>query len=688
MKILNKYLTIFILLISPMLFFSCKDDELPEYGTSEEGPQISPDEYYLQFAVTLDKMGTTRAFDYEDAELEKWENYIDLTKFRVLFFDEEDNFLFESKSRWVKEEKGGADDGEHSTWIVSVPMFTGGNDSEEYDWDWDDIRKTLTSEKFKIALLVNVPDRIWNMGVFVRQQVNGSWQNTAEAIVDSKWFDNAGPYWTKDDTRYRADKPKTLFDLQHSQYDPIYDAKNYYNDGDKIPMGYYDPFAINVRGKDNINQPWMCAMQAWVDWGNNDDVRDDYKWELRNLVHPSADHPIAMYGVQLFDKIDGSQWLPGTPFTLGRSEIDGIERPDKAISLLRSVVKLELLVPTSVDLDFVCLFYPNIYCRVLPMDNWTPTNELWTDDHKIDGAFCREIDNIRNVALDKNNKGRICVSGDPNSSNWADWTPSKQTYQNRLSWFFGKWKEKGWPFTGVQKNYADNKSPSIFNTCIQRVSTAVLPENLWKKVTIGGTQYHYLIAYIGERNVNDPSNLGRIGNTGTGNPTLMYWLIGDKNRTANDFYPDNSTQPPRPTTQNIEYAIPIIDYSEPNSHKVRYTNRHANESNDDGTREKDFDYPVKGGTGPVNIMGSYLRAVMGHTQDNGKKALDTNVPYPLPLVRNHVYRVTIGSTRGNEDFSNWTISSEVKHSPTLTFPNALKKLSNSVSAPTAPAVKK
>ncbi|MCH5177135.1 MAG: hypothetical protein J1F25_03850, partial [Prevotellaceae bacterium] len=123
------------------------DDELSSpFENSPEGPSLG-------ITITLDDMGG-RAADPNDP-LWEYENYVDLEKIRVLFFDSKDDFLFESRSRWVKQIEHSYN---NSRWYMSVPFFTYG---DEEDWDWERIKKAMTSGPFKIAILANRPAWEW-----------------------------------------------------------------------------------------------------------------------------------------------------------------------------------------------------------------------------------------------------------------------------------------------------------------------------------------------------------------------------------------------------------------------------------------------------------------------------------------------------------------------------------------------
>ena len=198
--------TILLLLFACTTLTACIDDDF--YDSCEEDvidiPEGIRKGYSINLTVTLDKMGgSTRAANIVNP-LEEVENYIDPTKFRVLFFStneetNEDKFLFESRSRWVKKLDSNSS---HSEWLVSVPVFTYGNDvykinGKTVEWDWERIRTALTTNKFKIAILANRPELDW-------------YPKFDDVDVPAHWYDNSGPHWTPEDTGV-----KDVFDLHH-----------------------------------------------------------------------------------------------------------------------------------------------------------------------------------------------------------------------------------------------------------------------------------------------------------------------------------------------------------------------------------------------------------------------------------------------------------------------------------------
>lgn len=630
----------------------------PDHFGDEELAEIQKG-YSLSLTVTLDKMGGTAATrvnalsSKELMDLEEIENYINPERFRVLFFDDKDRFLFESKSRWVKRL---SEKDDFTTWFVSVPVFPYGNDMD-YDWDWPEIRKALTKEDeddpktFKIAILANRPLDEWT-------------PQFKDTGIEPDWFDNSGPHWDKKDTGV-----KSVFDLHHCQYDPIYTGKSW--TGDRKDMNQYEGVYEFIAGYDPSlgDKQWltMGSTSSWVDWGTkDDDNRDPYGWDLRYFKAPSRDYPIPMYGIQEFDAI--MDWTAGTPFNL--SEITSPTLYNvKSVSMLRSVVKLELLVPKSVGtINTSMIFYPNIYARCEPMDVWTPTDKIWRglhgeDDEWGDG-FVRKDGEI--IYDDEGNPeqycewksiwnyGRITKNGDP-----TDVSSSFKTFRERISWFYGAWNDidpativtdedgnvidKGqswWNFQSQrgkgfgavtlvdERKVGDNNPiqyPRVFNPCTQRNNLV-----LCDKVFYDDDDFYHFVVYTGERNINDPSDILNLGDNGGGKPTVIYWMINvEKNG-------DQKT-----------YAIPIIDYD-----KIPANNSPAK------TVEYKF-APNTPNNKPTQVLHDYELSVF-----NG------DIYLPWPLIRNHVYRLTLtpkpGTTRSGDD-GTIAVHSEEMHSESIRF---------------------
>lgn len=644
-----KYIYLSVLsLVAAGMMGACSDAEFPIDNDEEAFGGGSYEGDMLMVNITLDNMGgaTTRV---NEEELKEWENYVDPEKIRVLIFDENDKFLFESKSRWIRQLDPAVD---HSVWSVSIPMYSNANDKGDYDWDWPKIREKLTEKKFKIAILANRPDREWNFGILeVDDEGN---DQPGSYVVPNGWFGSVGPDWTKENSVVYNDGKgdvKDVFDLHHCQYDPIYHGKNFYTTAPKYREesangAFYDNYknvnfnfygAVTEDATESGNRPYMGATSSWVDWGENDqNNRDPNNWNYRKAALPGKNRPIPMYGIQEYQPLAG--WKKGTTINLTRKE-------DKAISLLRSVVKLELAVPSG-TVDDVTLFYSNIYARCEPMDVWTPTDRIWVANHD-EGCEWELLKTFRMTDNESPNHQREApkdlwditvnppvLKTKPKITTDVEINLSKADYQKRLTFLYGIWrKEKNWNFEahagGKIEVIESERYPRIFNPCIQRNNV------LYVEKTYTESGYDYYVVYTGERNINDPSNLGQVGNTGGGNPTVIYWCM-TKGLGAN----------------GKTYSMPIIDYSRVNLDDVRNTLAVSGVFTSYSTDGKNVDWgpanskrSTSPGNNPGTHMGDYL------IQVQGKDGSINSSMYPLPLVRNHVYRITLTGPTGTSSLT-------------------------------------
>lgn len=590
-----------------VLISSCSDNDLVMPDGSGDSDMNAEEGFSIGFSVSLDNMGgpaTRISAVYNDAKLQEYENYVDLEKFRVLFFDSDDKFLFESKNRWVKKLDTGSDPAA-SEWYVSVPLYTYGN---ELNWDWNTIRTALTSGSFKIALLVNRPDKDWYPGFKNTGMENGE---------IAGWIDNRGPDWGPEMTG-----KKDIFDLHHCQYDKLYHGKSYSNGINN----FYDFIMEDFSGSYSSMQPKMGATSSWVDWNGESSMKSGKK----AFKMPDKDHPIPMYGLQVFNAIDSEKWRKGTTFVLNR------KGEDNSIALLRSVVRLELWIPKNTtgvsDVGFIGLCYPNIYARCEPMNNWTPTDQLWAEENsgnEYNIESCKEMASILEY-------GPICKDGDGTSTNTST---SKRDYQQRLAWFYGEWLKKGWNFGTHSGNvltntYVENMvsqhgpSPKIFNSCIQR-NTVVFCDNS----KISDNNYYRYVVYTGERNINDPSALDKLGDNGGGKPTVLYWMFNQGSKLYGLPITDYSN------SSNPAYSIPTMSYSSaspPETHD--YVNTYENENKVANT--------------------GYMQKVMKQTDPK-------NLPWPL--IRNHVYVIKLAKTKADTGtLADFAITSEDLHSEDIT----------------------
>lgn len=581
--------SIAFLLLAVFAMNSCSDSNDDLLAEIEQ--PVSPEEqdhgYSIGLTITLDAMGG-RAATPDNDPLWDFENYIDPQKFRVLFFDKDNKFLFESKNRWMKQIETSND---NSRWYVSIPFFTYGN---EDNWDWGKIKERMMSGDFKIAILANRPTMEWcpnydDLG--------------NDVVIRLGWFDNTGPHWGPADTDV-----KTVYDLHRCQDDPIYITKNYRIEKDKDTgktinseyIGFYE----FIQGGENVKEhPQMGATASWVDYGEKDDITDLGFWSedklddpnqktYRYYKKPSKNYPIPMYGIQTFKKID--KWPEGTTLNLTRTEKD-----DKPISLLRSVVKLELLLPR--EPLYVLLRFTNVYSRCEPLNVWDPTETIWKDDHN------------KNETCEWFN---IWKYGPISLTYQSGWSNDATYFQNRIAWFYKELMDtnQGWAYPEDVSAQSDLPAPKIFNACVQRNETVNCEQTRIPGYNDG---YIHYVVYTGERNLNDPSALDKVNDYGT----VAFWQF---------FIPDANG------TNGKLYTVPMCESAKCNGYDAYPTTTLSrNHRPEDGAQKSILKTDYCRGVQSLNVTNSNYKTL------------------PFPLLRNHVYRFKIGNP-------NWSLQNTAK----------------------------
>lgn len=660
-----KYILIYLL---PVLFIgSCTDEVLLENAGTSDDFNIAEfsDGFSLAFDVTLDDLGGdigTRGDD--EAEITEWENYLDPEEFRIIFFDQNNRYLFESKTRWltpVASHHGG------SRWRVGVPVFQyvadsyddtdpeySGQPVQDGEYNWNRIVEIMKEEPFKVAILANRPSK-------VEVPELSDWRESDDPTfnkVASMGSALNGPFWTPKNSiateNVDIDQVASVIDLHHCQFDPLYYYKS--ETGNATGAGWYDfimdydNYTDKKSGETLRKVPFMGAATSWVSANRSRKVPDLHNEkqsdprtiryyrlpvDRRGEGHPAngiitdrgdgyveynsdlldENQYIPMYGIQKFEAL--STWEKGKTYNL--SEQTGSQTGDyqyKSIKLLRSVVKLELRIPMyddngnyiDIDNEWAQLWLNNYMARCEPMDVSTPTNEIWNDLHEN----C-EWKNIRDYGL--------LADNDEN-----------QDFKKKLGWFYGSWLDMGWKFKEGKNKDGNNIEipqtpqpyPKIFNPLTQRLQGALITDCY---LPIEGTRdrngkpihpeqfFHRWVVYCGERNMNDQTTLGNAKSTGT----LTYFRIHVRKI---DSYNNEISG------SDCIFNIPIVDYSV------------SNNPVNDYLKETEYTEGVTGRE-PQNIY------FMDGISTNFRKYIEAMMDqkdskyYPYPLLRNHFYRITV-----------------------------------------------
>lgn len=548
---IKRYFSALCLILTLLATFSCVDDGVTPFPSEDPVnpnlPKEFQENYSISFNITLDALGDESTLLSDvitgNTYLREIENFVDLEKLRILFFTctnpsddsgKTDYFLFESRSRWVSK----LTDAEttQANWQVTAPVFTYGN-NEIYDWEA--IRYALTHNPFKIAILVNRPDYV-NFGNFdtkfskdvVFDTDRGPNWGSAQTYIDPDFVDSHSDRSVNTNTR-------TINDLHHCQWDPIYSSKNnkmhVYDFIMKKPNGDEDvPLTIPA---DVEAYNLMGALSYWTEKKQATDDKGNLLWEdpaktkpkyvedpkkagsnANFYFHPSPIQGIPMYGVQEFNAL--TDWKEGSPYnvSLQLSGTSGAyER--KNIHLLRSLVKLELKIPRTMtdengntinlEIDEPCLHYSNVMARCEPLDVATPTEKIWKSEKECEWE---DIFQYGPIITQDINGGKAYTT----TQEWVNF------FHSREAWFYGAWKD-WWHFNygnipaedqyggsavyGLNKDtYYRNdgtKYPHIFNPVMQRNGNAYLDDC---KIDTD-PDFHYYVVYTGEKNINDPSTL-------------------------------------------------------------------------------------------------------------------------------------------------------------------------------------
>lgn len=237
-------------------------------------------------------------------------------------------------------------------------------------------------------------------------------------------------------------------------------------------------------------------------------VEDEYIYLTdREGILPSSDHPIPMYGIQKYGKLDG-YWDEGASFDLtggGRDE-EGNSYEPKQIYLLRSVAKVEVLIPKSLGVPrHVYMRSLNRNARCQPMDAATPTELLWKDhDTECEWRMIQK-------------RGTMYDNG----------TYTEASYKKKLAWIYGSWLEWGWSFNGFTQ-YLPSQSeapfPRLMNPKINRSDFAAFID----VSDYYNDQYYHFLFYMGEGLSDAPSDY-----RGTGSCMVPHIEIRFDQRYAN-----------------------------------------------------------------------------------------------------------------------------------------------------------
>lgn len=407
------------------LFFSCTESDAP---VATHPDTETSDTNTLAFYVNARSAFQTRAIANG---VEDYEDDVNLSTLKVLFFDANGNFIFDATDS-QKEEEIRIEGEETRTYVkvtVQIGNITDGAEGNQTSLA-KQIHDLLCQNKFKIAVLAN-------------------WPQT--------------PSWTYANSVLNTDKSelKTIEDLH-------------------FMVASYD----NTTQFDYVVESGkMPVYMSWIDADGT-------------AVKPTLAQGIPMYGVQEFEPI--GVWINGDTIVLdpkpansdngnsddsndGNRDIDGdiTVKQVEAISLIRSVAKVEIYFNVKPATNNVSIINSNVKAYCEPVDVKTSTSVSWVKDHVNDNC---EWFNIQEYG----------IWNGTDAASYSAWF--KGLYG---SW--SDWKE-GFtiPSSGSWVKSETNLYPRIYHPHVESGTTG--------KFMYAGVQngwYKYVL-YMPEKNIADP----------------------------------------------------------------------------------------------------------------------------------------------------------------------------------------
>lgn len=184
-----------LFLISGMSLAGCTDDAL---DSSSSGSMLDGE---TSLAFTVRSIASTDDSGSKAWTSNKYEDYLDFTRFKVLFFDKDNRFLFRVDDTYVTATEDGA-----YVRMTRNQLYPSTLSSEQLERR----KKAIEGEGFKIAVLANWPDFVETRKSDSDYDADGN--PTMTPMTEPVTFD-----FTEDNT---------IYDLSHIVFDNVYGAES------------------------------------------------------------------------------------------------------------------------------------------------------------------------------------------------------------------------------------------------------------------------------------------------------------------------------------------------------------------------------------------------------------------------------------------------------------------------------
>lgn len=324
--------------------------------------------------------------------------------------------------------------------------------------------------------------------------------------------------------------------------------------------------------------------------------------DRQGILPNEETHPIPMYGVQNFSKIDN--W--------GEQKILDLSENGKYVNLVRALAKVEVYFPSDNKPKYIFMRSMNKSARSEPMDVSTPTFDSWT---KFTGTSMHDESHCEWFDIQKYGSGYSSTfeSGVQN-------TTTVEEYQDWLSYFYGSWVYK-WDYTGknnIPRGVNDwiwdwngkditvptqTVYPRIFNPSIDRSDFCEFID-MEDDDASGMNRY---VLYVPDRNIDDPNYANELSST--------------------------------PKVPHIEYRYPRHSrYLDDNDClRIYFTDYETNSQIKDVYKDQ-FDNYEKN-----------LKFLSYNSDGDAVTDFEEHLNSHWPIMRNHIYRFYIGSSNVTQE---------------------------------------
>ena len=318
-----------------------------------------------------------------------------------------------------------------------------------------------------------------------------------------------------------SDKAKLVAQVGYTSTKAEFDfeGSNIQTLNEKIPITGDEQMVYIYNGSTNSNDNPNIVDIFQIEF-----VQDEYLYGTdRKAKELSQQNPIPMYGIQAFEKLE--KWKPGTLFDLTNfnnisDNYDDYNHYD--VPLIRSVAKVVLKLPKSLNAHHVFMRSANRMARWEPADVSSNTRDIWTDDHDLHQSHPEEECEWYDIRESQES----FYEGTSTKSS----TDQLEAYQQKLGWFYSTWSDdyedekthKTVKFDKIEipyKNFSPTRGrgyPHIMNPLISRSDFAEM-------IYMGEEDiYDKYIMYLGEKFVDDPNEIGKKGEVLNSRPKVCH----------------------------------------------------------------------------------------------------------------------------------------------------------------------